>query len=154
MDECGRESKWISLQSQPISVCILAISKSGRLLVQREYRPSVGEFVLGLPGGMVEEGEGILQAAVRELLEETGYVFETWKVIGEAWPLPGIFTQKTVFAKAENFQFQEKPTLQEAEMILAPEFLSPNEIIGQARDHGFVDGQLLAGLSLLHFSDQ
>lgn len=56
---------------QPVVATISAVIKDGAvLLVRRRNPPDAGRW--GFPGGKVESGESIHQAAVRELYEETG----------------------------------------------------------------------------------
>ena len=54
------------------SVCILPICEDKIVLIS-EYRQSLGRRLVEFPAGAVEEGERPLDAAVRELVEETGY---------------------------------------------------------------------------------
>ncbi len=52
---------------------VILVDPSGRVLLQeRDEHPVIDPECWGLPGGHVEEGEGIEQAAYRELAEETG----------------------------------------------------------------------------------
>lgn len=44
-----------------------------QLVLLRQYRPPVGRYVVELPAGLLERGEGAGTTAVRELQEETGY---------------------------------------------------------------------------------
>jgi ADP-ribose pyrophosphatase len=55
------------------SAVVLALRDDGRVVLVREFRPGLEESVLELPGGEIDEGEDPLDAARRELLEETGY---------------------------------------------------------------------------------
>ena len=55
------------------AAAIVAVDGEGKLVFVRQYRHAVGEEVLEVPAGMLEEGEDPEVAAVRELEEETGY---------------------------------------------------------------------------------
>lgn len=52
---------------------VLALTPAREVLLVREFRPGTEEWLLELPGGNVDLGEGTDAAASRELLEETGY---------------------------------------------------------------------------------
>jgi 8-oxo-dGTP diphosphatase len=56
------------------------------LLVQRKYPPYVGEWAL--PGGFVEKGEQVIDAAPRELAEETGLKLDALRLLG-VYDTPG-----------------------------------------------------------------
>ncbi|MEM2007214.1 MAG: NUDIX hydrolase [Sulfolobales archaeon] len=55
------------------------------LLIKRKYPPAVGKW--SLPGGVIEPGEGLVDAARRELKEETGLEAEP---LGVLWVLNNI----------------------------------------------------------------
>jgi ADP-ribose pyrophosphatase len=55
---------------------VLALTADRHVVLVREYRPGPELSLLELPGGAVSPGEEPLQAARRELLEETGYAGE------------------------------------------------------------------------------
>ena len=57
-------------------VAVFALTTEGEVLLVRQYRHAVAELVWELPGGVLDEGEGVIPAALRELQEETGYVAE------------------------------------------------------------------------------
>ncbi|MEP6666448.1 MAG: NUDIX hydrolase [Nocardioidaceae bacterium] len=55
------------------SVGVLAITPAGQLVCIRQFRPGPDRVVLNIPGGFVDPGESPVEAAARELTEETGY---------------------------------------------------------------------------------
>jgi 8-oxo-dGTP pyrophosphatase MutT (NUDIX family) len=54
-------------------VGIIALTQAQQVLLIRLYRRGVDQIVWEIPGGMIDPGETPLEAAKRELLEETGY---------------------------------------------------------------------------------
>ncbi|MEQ8859590.1 MAG: NUDIX hydrolase [Pseudomonadales bacterium] len=69
-------------------VNVVAIDRDGRLVMIRQFRFGVGYTTLEIPGGMVDAGETPLDAARRELREETGYAGGTWESLGAVEPNP------------------------------------------------------------------
>ena len=59
--------------SGPDSAIVLVFNHEAKILVVRQFRPTLGEITLELPAGAIERGEEPIVAAQREVQEETGY---------------------------------------------------------------------------------
>lgn len=64
----------------PTWVNVIAIDREGRFVMVEQYRHGLQEVFTELVVGVAEEGEAPLEAAQRELLEETGYAGGTWRL--------------------------------------------------------------------------
>jgi ADP-ribose pyrophosphatase len=77
----------------PGSVVVLPIFKDGRILLIRQYRHSVGEFLWELVAGRKEPKESPMAGARRELLEETGYTAKRMRKLMRVVPTPGFVNE-------------------------------------------------------------
>jgi ADP-ribose pyrophosphatase len=77
----------------PGSVVVLPIFKDGRILLIRQYRHSVGEFLWELVAGRKEPNESPVAGARRELLEETGYTAKRMRKLMRVVPTPGFVNE-------------------------------------------------------------
>ena len=77
----------------PGSVVVLPIFKDGRVLLIRQYRHSVGEFLWELVAGRKEPNESPAAAARRELVEETGYAAKRLRKLMRVVPTPGFVNE-------------------------------------------------------------
>ena len=79
----------------PDWVNVIAITKDGQFVMERQYRHATRKISLELPCGVMEEGETPLEAAQRELLEETGFGGGQWKKLMELSPNPSAMSNMT-----------------------------------------------------------
>ena len=61
---------------------IVAVTDDDRVLVVQQYKHGLGSLLREFPAGYTDEGESPLDAAARELLEETGYESNRWTALG------------------------------------------------------------------------
>jgi len=127
------------------SISILALSHDGKLLLTREYRHPVERTVWGCPGGAIDAGEEPLEAAARELLEETGCSADSLEVIGKTFPLPGLSPHVTNVVLARGTKKTAPHSRSEEEWLEAEfvPFAEVEKIVLRAED---VDGILCQAL--------
>jgi ADP-ribose pyrophosphatase len=72
------------------AVAVILEDDSGQVMLARIYRYTTGKTEWELPAGGVESGESEIEAAHREVLEETGYESNDHRFIHSFYPISGI----------------------------------------------------------------
>ena len=78
----------------PGASVILALDAVNRVLLIRQYRLPLRKYLWELPAGRIDVGETPLQAAKRELKEETGYRAARWQKLCRFWTAPGFCNER------------------------------------------------------------
>jgi ADP-ribose pyrophosphatase len=97
----GRASERHVVERNP-SVVIIPVTTDDHVLLVRQYRHAVGQRLIELPAGMIDEGEDILEAAARELREETGHEAASLKILATVYLSPGFTNEESTFVLAEG----------------------------------------------------
>jgi ADP-ribose pyrophosphatase len=124
---------------------IIAVTPDGRLVLVRQFRYGTNDFSLEIPGGMIDTGEPPVDAAIRELREETGYVGSNARVIGSVQPNPAILNNRCHFVLIENAELRAPVGWdhdEEIEVQLAP----VDEVMGWARSGRITHALVVAAL--------
>ncbi len=75
------------------SAVMIAVEED-RILLVKQYRLPAGKDLWEIPAGKIDDGESALEAAKRELGEETGYRADHWELLTEYYPTPGYVEEK------------------------------------------------------------
>ena len=92
------------------SAVMMAVDQKKRVLLVRQYRLPAEKYLWELPAGRLDSGEKPLQAARRELAEETGYRARTWTKLASFWVSPGYVQERmTIFLATDLTEGQATP---------------------------------------------
>ena len=130
----------------PGAVVILPVLDAERVVLLRNHRWVVGETLWELPAGTPEPGEDLLEAAKRELLEETGYTAELWRSIGFLYASPGVLDEKLHLFVAQGLTPGEQDL--EADERIEPKVVRLDEAVrmclaGEVKDAKTITALLL-----------
>ncbi len=104
-----------TLVDHPGAIMVIPIIEDKIMLI-REYRPAVKQWLYQLPAGTIELGESPKQTASRELVEEIGYSSNKIKFIFKSYTTPGTSNEVMYFFLAEDLK-KSKQNLDENEAI-------------------------------------
>jgi len=105
----GREiaDYWIS--EFPPWVNVVAVTGNAELVLVRQYRPGLGAVHYELPAGVVDPGEQVEAAAMRELREETGFGGGRWSKLMQLAANPALQNNLTTTFLAEGVERVGEP---------------------------------------------
>jgi len=130
--------------THPGSVVVLPVLPDGRILLIRQYRHATRQYLWELVAGRIDSGENVRQAAARELIEETGYRAERFRVFLDVFPTPGFLEERMYILLAEKLTPGEAQP-EEDEKITAKAF-APAALERMIRQNELRDAKSIAGL--------
>lgn len=130
----------------PGSAVMMAVDEKKRVLLVRQFRLPAKQYLWELPAGKMDDGETPLQAAKRELKEETGYRAKKWTKLASYFPSPGFLGEKMTIYLATGLT-EGEATPMEDERIEKRWFTAKelDEMIRSGRLH---DGKTLIGYNV------
>ncbi len=144
----------------PDWVNVVAVTADGQAVLIEQYRHGTQTVTLEVPGGMIDAGESPIEAARRELLEETGYGCTELRQLGCVEPNPAIQTNRcyTFLAtgctavRATHFDATEDCALRLEPVGALPGLVQSGAIthalVVAALAHAWLDGALPRAVSL------
>ncbi|MGA2905769.1 MAG: NUDIX hydrolase [Candidatus Korobacteraceae bacterium] len=129
------------------SVVVLAIDEAGDeplVLLERQYRYAVRDYLWELPAGSIDPGEKPLAAAKRELREETGYRAREWKRALFFYPSPGFLSETMTIYLARNLTPGDAQP--EADESIEYQLLPLSQVIAMVLSGKIRDGKAIAGV--------
>jgi ADP-ribose diphosphatase len=137
-----------SIVEHPGAVAIVPVFENGDVILLRQFRPTIGEELLEIPAGTLEEGETPLETARREIIEETGYRATKWKKIAEFYTAPGFCTELMHVFLAQGLSPASAEA--DADEILKPVRMPVEKALELIRKNKVRDAKSIAGLLIYH----
>ncbi|MGI6021343.1 MAG: NUDIX domain-containing protein [Lachnospiraceae bacterium] len=121
------------------AVCVIPVTDDGNVIVERQFRYPIDRVVLEIPAGKLNfRDEDRLEAAKRELEEETGYTASEWTDIGLYYPAPAYSDEKITMYLARGLK-------KGAQHLDEDEFLEVDEIPLEKLVRDVMEGKITDG---------
>jgi ADP-ribose pyrophosphatase len=133
------------------AVGIVAITDDEKVILVEQRRPAVDGTLMELPAGLAgdiagAEHEPLVEAAQRELLEETGYTADRWTELVSGYSSPGLTDEMIVLYLAEGLTKVTAGGGDASESIVVHEVPLTGVLTWLAQGGHRADMKLLAGL--------
>jgi 8-oxo-dGTP pyrophosphatase MutT (NUDIX family) len=121
----------------PDWVNAFALTKEGKVIMVKQYRHGIESVDIEIPGGVLEEGETWQEGVKREVLEETGYVFEKVEYLGKISANPSTtnnWVHMFLATGGEKIAEQKLDELEDVEVVImtideVKQLLKENKIV-------------------------
>ncbi|WP_374510625.1 NUDIX domain-containing protein [Niveibacterium sp.] len=147
-DRVGRESEpgeWNrEYIRHPGATVIIAVTESGKLLMERQFRYPLGHICWEMPAGKIDPNESIEVCARRELREETGFEASDWSHLGTVHPCVGYSDERIEIFLAQGLT-QRGAALDHGEYVEVFE-ITLDEAEAAVLDGRITDGKTIACL--------
>ncbi len=125
------------------SAVMMAVDAKSRVMLVKQYRLPANQFLWELPAGKTDEGETVLQAARRELIEETGLRAKKWKKLVSFFPSPGYVEEKMTIFLATGLTAGESQPMEDER--IETRWFTKKELRDMIASNKIIDGKTMIG---------
>jgi ADP-ribose pyrophosphatase len=131
------------------AVAVVAVDENNKILLVTQYRYAIGKDLQELPAGLVDEGEEPLDAAKRELLEETGCRAARWELLTSAYTSPGSHNEKIYVFSASDLSRVADQRLDKDEILTFSQ-VPFSQALSAVKEGKIADAKTIIGILLYH----
>lgn len=102
--------------AQP-GVAVIPVDEEGNIYMAKEFKYGIGQESIEALGGGIDKGEDKLEAAKRELMEESGIKAKKWDYLGFINPFTSIVASPNYMYLAQGLEFGQSQGGDEGEVI-------------------------------------
>jgi ADP-ribose pyrophosphatase len=143
----GGQRRTRAVIRHPGAVVVIPMVDDNRVCLIRNFRVAIGRALLEVPAGTLVPGEDPLQAAERELIEETGYRAGRWQPLQSFWVSPGILDERIHLFLAT--ELEPGPPAREPGEEIENVVVNWQEALAMVRRGEIEDAKTLIGLLLV-----
>jgi ADP-ribose pyrophosphatase len=146
----GTEAE-MAIVRHPPSVVLIPMTEDGRIVLIRQYRPSVARELWELPAGSVDPGESPEQAAARECEEEIRLVPEHVERLGHTYPTPGYCDEQMIYFRVSRLRppAPDSPHKPDEDEDIHPQAFTVEQAKAMVAGGEIVDLKTAYGLALI-----
>ncbi|MBV9082242.1 MAG: NUDIX domain-containing protein [Acidobacteriaceae bacterium] len=132
-----------SIVRHPGSAVMLAVDDQQRILLVRQFRLPAEQDLWELPAGRLDPGESPLEAAKRELREETGIEAGRWSLLVSFWASPGYVDEKMNIFLARELRHGKQEPMEDERIEIG--WFGKDELGRMIRSGEILDGKTMVG---------
>ena len=145
----NRRELTVDVIRHPASAVIVPVPEPGRVILIRQYRYAINQWLWECPAGSVDEGETPEHAARRECHEEIGQLPETVVRLGAMFPTPGYCDEEMFFFRVSGLSVPEHEAEQDDDEDIEVREFTLKEAREMVRRGAITDMKTVIALSLI-----
>lgn len=127
------------------AVCVIPVTGDGEVIMERQYRYPLDAVISEIPAGKLDrKDEDRLEAAKRELREETGYTADSWTDLGFYYGAPAYTDEKITVFLAQGLHQGEREL--DDDEFLNVEKIPLKDLVDAVMEGRITDGKTIAAV--------
>jgi ADP-ribose pyrophosphatase len=139
----------VDIVRHPPSVVIVPVPEPGSVILIRQYRHAVRQWLWELPAGSVDAGESPEAAARRECHEEIGLVPETIVRLGSLYPTPGYCDEEMILFRVSGLTEATEPAVVDEDESIEAKTFTLRDARDLVRRGEIVDMKTVVALTMI-----